>query len=152
MLSDFATHAMGNNLSALDLSKVEPLLEAEGALPEERWLMAEAAAKLLIERDPSPEKQEQVKAWLDKTMPLEAEAIQAEAGALIHARQRREALGDLEYLSRSERAPDDARILYSLSTRYFRGDLTEQALQWADKIQDASMREKARQMVIKRAR
>jgi len=152
MVSDFATHAMGNNLSALDLSKMEPLLEAEGALPEEKRLMAEAAVKLVIEQDPSPEKLAEVKTWLDKMMPAEAGAIQAEASALIHAKQRSEALGDLEYFSTADGTPDDARILYSLSTRHFRGDLTEQALQWADKIQDASMREKAKQTVIERAK
>lgn len=152
MLSDFATGAMGTNLDELDLSKVEPFLQAEGALPEERWLLAEAAAKRVLGHDPSPEKGAEVAAWLSTVMPAEAGAIEEQVLASIHARQRHEALGDLKHFSREDGAPRSSDIIYSLSTRYFRGDLTEQALKWADKIEDASVRETMKQRVLERAR
>lgn len=153
MVADFAIHAMGHDLDALDLSKVEPYLQAEGALPKERWLLAQGAARQVIGHDPSPEKQMEVRAWLDKMIPTEAVAIQEEVLTLVHAEQRHVALGDLtNFATKEGLALRDQDIVYSLGNRYFRGDLTEQALKLADRIGDASVRDEMKQRVMERAR
>ncbi|QJE98237.1 RNA polymerase sigma factor [Luteolibacter luteus] len=152
MLTDFAIHAMGSNLDALDLSKVEPFLQAVSALPEERWFLAEGAAKRMLRHDLSPGTQAEVAAWLEEVVPAEAGPIREDALALVHAEQRQSALAMLRHFEKERATPEDRDIIHNLSNQYFRGDLTEPALKLADKIVDPALREEMKQKILERAR